>query len=174
MPTRRFLVIHFTAGAAGQSSIDYWRKLNKGICAHFVIERNGELIQCRPCDKTAGHAGSSRWKDPKTKYTYIALNQCTIGIELANGGDAFPDRFSTLTPTVAKHKHHAQAKPWETYPEAQILKCMELAAVLVKRYNLDDVVGHEDVSPYRKSDPGPAFPMQRLREHCGFKGLPKP
>ena len=43
MAIRRFLVVHFTAGATGRSSVEYWRQLNKGVCAHFVIERNGEI-----------------------------------------------------------------------------------------------------------------------------------
>jgi len=174
MPTRRFLIIHFTAGATGKSSINFWRELGSGICAHFVIERDGSISQCRPCNRTAGHAGSSQWKDPKSGITYLALNQCSIGIELANGGDAFPQKFTTLKPTLAKHKNEATAKQWETYDPRQIAACKELSKALVERYNLDDVVGHEDVAPRRKTDPGPAFPMLELRQFCGFKGLPKP
>lgn len=172
MATRRFLVIHFTAGAFAQSSITWWRRLNNGVCAHFVIDRDGTIYQCRPCNRTAGHAGSSRWKDPKTGITYVGLNSCTIGIELANGGDAHPERFSKLPPTIARHKNGGPHKPWETYPSAQIAACEMLSKLLVDRYNLDDVVGHEDISPNRKSDPGPAFPMLKLREACGFQGLP--
>lgn len=172
MAIRRFLVIHFTAGASGLSSIGYWKQLGNGVCAHFVIERDGTIYQCRPCNRTCGHAGSSRWNDPNTDITYFALNHCSIGIELANGGDAFPERFSSLVPTVASHKHGGRAKEWETYPAAQLAACEELSKVLVARYRLDDVVGHEDIAPARKNDPGPAFPMRKLRESCGFKGLP--
>ena len=172
MAIRRFLVIHFTAGATGQSSIGYWKQLGNGVCAHFVIERDGTIYQCRPCNRTAGHAGSSRWADPKTGITYYGLNACSIGIELANGGDAFPERFSSLKPTIARHKNGGHAKEWETYPAAQLAACEELSRALVARYHLDDVVGHEDIAPARKNDPGPAFPMLALRKACGFKGLP--
>lgn len=168
MAIRRFLVIHYTAGATGKSSIDYWRKLANGVCAHFVIERDGTIIQCRPCNRTAGHAGSSKWKDPNTGITYFGLNSCSIGIELANGGDTFPERFSEIPPTIARHKHGGPTKEWETFPAAQIAACEMLSKVLVDRYNLDDLVGHEDIAPNRKSDPGPAFPMAALRKACGF------
>lgn len=70
MAIRRFLVIHFTVGASAASSIGWWRKLGNGVCAHFVIERDGTIYQTRPCNRTAGHAGSSKWKDPKTGITY--------------------------------------------------------------------------------------------------------
>jgi N-acetylmuramoyl-L-alanine amidase len=173
MAIRRFLVIHFTAGAFAQSSITWWRKLNNGVCAHFVIDRDGTIYQCRPCNRTAGHAGSSKWRDPKTGITYIGLNSCSIGIELANGGDAFPQKFSKLRPIFAAHKNGGKAKEWEQYTPAQIAACEELSKVLVDHYHLDDVVGHEDIAPDRKSDPGPAFPMLQLREACGFRGLPK-
>jgi len=168
MAIRRFLVIHFTAGATGMSSIAWWRKLSNGVCAHFVIERDGTIIQCRPCNRAAGHAGASKWRDPKTGITYHGVNSCSIGIELANGGDAFPIQFTDLPPTVAAHKRGGPVRKWETYSARQIAACEMLSKVLVERYNLDDLVGHEDVSPGRKSDPGPAFPMGELRVACGF------
>lgn len=174
MPTRRFLVIHFTAGASAQSSIDWWRKLANGVCAHFVVDRDGTIFQTRQCDRTAGHAGRSKWNDPRTGITFHGLNACSIGIELANGGDAYPEKFSVLPPVTAAHKHGGPVKKWEAYPAAQLAACETLSKVLVARYNLDDVIGHEDAAPARKTDPGPAFPMQALREACGFPGLPTP
>jgi len=72
----------------------------------------------------------------------------------------------------AKHKNGGPVQEWETYPEAQMNSCVQVAKALVERYNLDDVVGHEDIAPDRKNDPGPAFSMKTLREACGFKGLP--
>jgi N-acetylmuramoyl-L-alanine amidase len=165
MAIRRFLVIHFTAGATGLSSIGWWRRLKNGVCAHFVIERDGTIYQCRPCNRTAGHAGASRWTDPNTGITYHGLNSCSLGIELANGGHSFPERFSDLSATMARHKHGGPVRKWETFPKAQLDACFALSRVLVERYNLDDVVGHDDVSPGRKTDPGPAFPMEKLRAY---------
>lgn len=171
MPVRRFLVIHFTAGASGQSSIDYWRQLANGVCAHLVIDRDGSVIQCRPFNRTAGHAGKSRWRHHGTLYS--GLNSCSIGIELANGGDSYPREFSALPPISARHKNGGPLTLWEAYPAAQIAACEAVAKQLVARYHLDDILGHDDIAPTRKNDPGPAFPMRKLREACGFSGLPK-
>ena len=170
MPVRRFLVIHFTSGASAQSSVDYWRTPQaKGACAHLVIDRDGTLIQCRPFNRTCGHAGQSAW------HGHTGLNACAIGIELANAGDnaALFRRWSTAL-VKARHKHGGPLTDWEAYPEPQITACITAARLLVARYHLDDLVGHDDIAPDRKNDPGPAFPMQRVREACGFKGLPSP
>ena len=169
MGTRRFLVVHFTAGASGLSSIAYWKQLNNGVCAHLVIERDGTIYQCRPFNRTAGHAGRSSWKDPNTGKTYTGLNSCSIGIELANGGDAYPTKFSKLPPVKARHKNGGPEKEWERYPAAQVEACHRVSRALVERYNLDDVVGHDDIAPSRKSDPGPAWNMAELRKSCGFE-----
>lgn len=169
MPVRRFLVIHFTAGASGKSSIDFWRTPDaKGACAHIVIDRDGKVYQCRPFNKTCGHAGKSKWKD------FDGLNSCSIGIELANAGDnaALARRWSKLPLVKAKHKFGGPVTEWEAYPQAQLDACKAVAQVLCARYKLDDIVGHEDIAPNRKNDPGPAFPMQWLREVCNFQGLP--
>ena len=174
MPTRRLLVIHFTSGASATSSIDYWKQLGTGVCAHFVIDRDGTIYQCRPCDRTAGHAGASQWKDPKTGTTYFALNACSIGIELANAGDdaALAKKWTDLPLKSARHKNGGPVCQWEQYPAEQLAACESLAKLLVARYNLDDVVGHEDIAPERKNDPGPAFPMAKLRKACGFPESP--
>jgi len=169
MPVRRFLVIHFTSGASAQSSVDFWNTASaKGACAHIVIDRDGSIIQCRPFNKTCGHAGVSKWKG------FSGLNSCSIGIELANAGDdeKLAKKWSKLAPVKAKHKNGGPVQLWEAYPAAQIAACEAVSAALVKRYNLDDVVGHDDIAPDRKNDPGPSFPMQELREACGFTGLP--
>ena len=170
MPVRRFLVIHFTSGATAQSSVNFWKTTEaKGASAHLAIDRDGSVIQCRPFNRTCGHAGKSKWKG------FEGLNSCSIGIELANAGDnsALARKWSTLPLIQARHKNGGPLVEWEAYPEAQVLKCIEVAKVLVARYKLDDIVGHDDIAPDRKNDPGPAFPMQRLREACGFSGLPK-
>ncbi len=169
MQTRRFLVIHFTSGATAKSSINFWKTpAARGASAHIVIDRDGTIYQCRPFDKTCGHAGESHWKG------FDRLNACSIGIELANAGDdsKLASKYTKLPLIKAAHRNGGLMKEWEAYPEAQLKACEEVAKTLVKRYNLDDVVGHEDIAPSRKNDPGPAFPMQKLREACGFKGLP--
>lgn len=165
MPVRRFLVIHFTSGASGQSSINFWKTpAAKGASAHIVIERDGTVIQCRPFNRTCGHAGKSRWRG------FEGLNSCSIGIELANAGDnaKLAARWSKLPLVKAKHKNGGPVQEWEAYPEAQVKSCEEVAKALVARYNLDDVIGHDDIAPDRKNDPGPSFDMGKLRVACGF------
>jgi len=171
MPIRRFLVMHNTAGASGQSSVDFWRtKEAHGASAHLVIDRDGSVIQCRPFNRTCGHAGVSSW------HGFHGLNSCSIGIELANAGDnaALARRWSKLPLVKGRHKNGGPLTEWEQYTDAQLKACIEISKALVKRYNLDDLIGHEDIAPNRKNDPGFAFPMQQVREECGFKGLPKP
>ncbi len=179
MRTRRFLVIHFTAGATGRSSIDFWKKLGTGICAHLVIERDGSVTQCRPFDRTCGHAGASQWRDPNTGRLYSGLNACAIGIELANAGNDAPAlswarRQPGFLSIFSRHKRGGPEQEWEAFPPAQTAACERISKALVTRYNLDDLIGHEDIAPDRKSDPGPAFPMQALRNACGFlDAIPK-
>lgn len=166
MPIRRFLVIHFTSGASGQSSINFWKTPEaKGASAHIVIERDGTVIQCRPFNKTCGHAGKSRWKG------FDGLNACSIGIELANAGDnaKLAAKWSKLPLVKAKHKNGGPVQEWEAYPDAQMNVCVAVSKALVDRYKLDDVIGHDDIAPDRKNDPGPAFPMGKLRVACGFQ-----
>ncbi|MDB6118401.1 MAG: N-acetylmuramyl-L-alanine amidase, negative regulator of AmpC, AmpD [Verrucomicrobiaceae bacterium] len=169
MNTRCFLVMHFTSGASAQSSVDFWKSPDaQGACAHVIIDRDGSIIQCRPFNRTCGHAGKSTWKG------LSGLNACSIGIELANAGDdeKLAKRWSKLPLVQASHKNGGPAQSWEAYSEAQLVACTAVSQALVKRYNLDDVVGHDDIAPKRKNDPGPAFPMQALREACGFSGMP--
>jgi len=174
MATRRFLVIHFTAGATGLSSIEFWHKpAAKGASAHIVIERDGTIYQCRPFNRTCGHAGSSKWKDPKTGTLYLALNSCSIGIELANAGNAvgallWARKQPGFMSIHQRHKNGGPIDEWETYPLAQVAACEAVSKALTARYNLDDVVGHDDIAHLRKTDPGPAFPLQSLRNSCGF------
>ncbi len=175
MPVRRCLVIHYTEGATAMSSIESMR--DNGLSAHLVIDRDGTIYQCRAFNRTCGHAGVSRWYDPKTGIRYEGLNKCAIGIELANAGCepgviAWAKKHGATTERLA-HRNGGRVTDWETYPEAQLTALFRVSRALVERYNLDDLVGHDDIAPERKTDPGPAFPMRELREFCGFTGLPE-
>ena len=72
----------------------------------------------------------------------------------------------------AAHSNGGPVQEWEAYPAAQLTACTAVAKVLVARYQLDDITGHDCIAPERKDDPGPAFPMANLRAACGFSGLP--
>ncbi|RBP36903.1 N-acetylmuramoyl-L-alanine amidase [Roseimicrobium gellanilyticum] len=168
MPVPKFLVVHFTCGMSGRSSVAWWNKPQaKGVNAHFVIERDGELLQCRPCNRMCAHAGPSIWKGVR------GLNACSIGIELANAGNAvqqgllFGKYRAPHGVTRATHKNGLTAD-WENYSEAQLKTCFQLAAMLHEEYQFQDIVGHDDIAPLRKNDPGPLFPMEALQNFCGL------
>ncbi len=64
---------------------------------------------------------------------------------------------------MATHKNEAAQAAWHEYSSKQLEVAVQIAALLVKTYSLKDVLGHDDISPIRKSDPGPAFPMGSFR-----------
>lgn len=171
MNIRRFLILHNTAGATALSSIHYWRTpAAKGASAHVVIDRDGTIFQCRPFNRTCGHAGASKWTDPNTGKTYTGLNSCSIGIELANASDnaTLAKKWSSMVLLRAQHKNGGPVKMWENYPAAQMDSCILVSKALIARYNLDSVAGHDDIAPTRKIDPGPGFDWDEFREHIGF------
>lgn len=171
MNIRRFLVMHFTSGATAKSSIDFWHTpAAKGAEAHLVIDRDGTIYQIRAFNQSADHAGASVWKDPNTGLSYSRLNSCSIGIEFANAGDnsSLAKRWSKLPLLKAKHKNGGSEQEWEQYTPEQIASGKAVSKALVERYNLDDLIGHDDIAPNRKNDPGPAFPMAEFRVFCGF------
>lgn len=183
MNIRRFLVIHHTAGASALSSYEFWKTPQaKEAEAHILIDRDGTVYQVMPFNQRADHAGKSAWVDPGTGKRYEYLNSCSIGIELANAGPDEPGLdahdwakkqpgYKTI---LSRHKNGGPVLPWECYPAAQLAALYEVCKVLVVRYNLDDLMGHDDIAPNRKVDPGPALDMTALRKHCGFTAeLPK-
>ena len=176
LPIRRALVIHFTGGASAKSSIDAMRQ--RGVSAHLTIDRDGTIYQSIPFSQIAFHAGASRWADPKTNIRYIGLNSYSIGIELANAGNdpdalAWAKKQPGFSIFTGKHQNGGPIEAWENFATQQLASLFSVAKLLVDRYNLDDITGHDCIAPKRKNDPGPAFPMLRLRTYCGFVGLPK-
>lgn len=174
------IVIHFTAGASAKSSIEFWKSpQSRGASAHLVIDRDGTVYQCRQFNRTAGHAGVSRWRSPQTGNLFKALNGISLGIELANAGrDAGALAWARKQPGFRSVKHrHRNGEPeseWEVYTPEQLQKCLEVCAALRAAFpSIEDITGHDCISPERKDDPGPAFPMLLLREWCGLKGLPE-
>lgn len=160
----RFLVIHFTAGNDAASSISWLRNPAAKASAHLVIDRkDGAVTQLAPFNKVTWHAGKSEWHE------LIGLNQHSIGIELDNSGRLVREGGQWKTWTrrpvpddqVVELTHPNETKPsgWHTYSEAQIASCLEAAVALHAIYKFEDILGHEDIAPGRKVDPGPAFPM---------------
>lgn len=167
----RIAVIHFTAGGSARSSAEWFRHpQNTASSAHVVIERDGTVIQCVNFEKVAWHAGRSGW------HGLVGLNRYSIGIELANWGYLRSAGAGWVTstgkpiaePFIGAHRNgnpDGSTRPigWEPYPDEQFEAARRLAAVLAETYGVDEIVGHDDIAPARKSDPGPAFNMARFR-----------
>lgn len=112
------------------------------VSAHFLIRRDGELVQFVSCNDRAWHAGVSSW------HGRARCNDFSVGIEL-EGTDTRP------------------------YERAQYRRLAELLRALACRYPLTAAVGHSDVAPGRKTDPGPAFDWRRLAGLVRTRLLPR-
>lgn len=160
----RFLVMHYTAGTTAAGAINWFTKPEAKASAHLVIDRDGSITQMVKFDRIAWHAGVSQWGEIK------GLNGHSIGIELVNAGKLVKRENGTWVNwagntipaprvTVLSHKNGSTAAGWEIYPAKQIAVALEVAIALHAHYQFEDVLGHDDISPKRKIDPGPAFPM---------------
>ena len=121
----------FTNHLDARTHPSYASIANLRVSAHFLIRRNGELLQFVPCARRAWHAGVSSWQGRES------CNDFSVGIELEG------------TDTVA-------------YASTQYRMLARLLRALYRRYAFRYVVGHSDIAPGRKTDPGPAFDWQRL------------
>lgn len=163
----RWLVMHYTAGGSASESIGWLANPDAKASAHIVIAKDGSITQMVDFNRKAWHAGESTWKGVD------GLNSYSIGIELDGFGylgKTGPGQWkfrSTSIPdsevVVATHKHGSPTGGWPRYPKAQLDAALELAKLLVRTYKLEDVIGHDDISPGRKQDPGPAFDMAGFR-----------
>jgi N-acetylmuramoyl-L-alanine amidase len=163
----KYLVFHFTAGRSAKESIDWLCSPKAKASAHVVVGRDGSIVQLVPFNIKAWHAGISHWEG------LTGLNSSSIGIEMDNAGRLtkvgsayrawFQSEYSGEEVIQAKHKFEQDFSYWHTYTEEQIQKALELASLLTKTYGLKDIIGHEDIAPGRKVDPGPAFPLSNIR-----------
>ena len=139
------IVLHFTDEHSAQQALDTLRTRNSGgpVSAHYLIGSDGHIYQLVADQMRAWHAGEGRWG------TITDLNSASIGIELDNDG------------------HSPFAQP-------QIASLLRLLAELTTRWHIPptQVIGHEDLAPGRKVDPGPLFPWQQLAD-AGFGRWPR-
>ena len=167
----KFLVIHYTAGRNASGAVKFFERSSSRVSAHLVIDHDGDITQMLPFDQVGWHAGRSRWRDIR------GLNRHSVGIELANWGklkkvadgswrswtgEAVPNDRVIL----AEHKNTpGSTHGWETFDDPQMEACLSAAKAIVKKYDMGpwDVVGHDDISPLRKVDPGPAFEMDSFK-----------
>lgn len=155
-------LIHYTAGGHADTTASWCSTPESKVSYHFIIDRGGKLIQMVPCNFMAWHAGRSTWEGRKD------INFHSIGIGLANHGHmtpAFQGAPLALNNTVyAGHKSNPNLKMhWEKFYPPQIQTLYVLLCALVDNYGIKIVLGHDDVAPDRKIDPGPAFPPLPFR-----------
>lgn len=164
------IILHFTAGASLSSAVQWFLNPKSQVSAHYVIDRDGSVVRMVPVEEKAWHAGaSSLFGDPR-------VNTISIGIEMVNWGDlrkrdgkfyCWPGEFTREydvnkygTPILANNLW------WAPYTEEQFQACASLCKELVAQFpeiTRERIVGHEDVAPGRKLDPGPAFDWERFR-----------
>lgn len=138
------LVLHYTGMETGDAAIERLTAKEAGVSAHYVVRETGEILQLVDEDKRAWHAGVSSWQGDED------LNSRSIGIEIVNGGHDWPASDGSLP----------------DYPDAQIESVIAMSQAIIARWNIpaDRIVGHSDIAPVRKADPGEHFPWQRLAE----------
>jgi N-acetylmuramoyl-L-alanine amidase len=165
------LVIHYTATLVGPPVVQAFASPSAGASAHLVLDIDGTFTQMVPFNQRAAHAGPSTWRGRPS------CNGFSIGIETVNPGplhrtpigyvETIRRRPWTGDVVHAKHKNGGPYAHWAAYSEAQLDALEEITHLLFQEYSLVDVVGHDDIAPRRKIDPGPAFPLSSLQAIFG-------
>ena len=135
----KLLVIHYTGMQSERESIMRLCNPKYKVSSHFVINQNGKIYRLVQDDQTAWHAGKSCWGK------YKNLNKNSIGIELVNKGHEFD---------------------YTNFKKKQLSSLIKICKILIKKYKIKkrNIVGHSDISPLRKIDPGEKFPWKELAD----------
>ena len=133
-----YVIIHFTAQDSLAQTLHTFTIQKTQVSAHYVIGKDGKVVHMLNDYLRAWHAGVSRWG------SISDMNSCSIGIEIDNNGN-------------------------EPFTDAQVKSLLALLSYLKKTYNIPvtNFIGHQDIAPLRKPDPGPFFPWRILAQH-GF------
>lgn len=166
-----YLIIHYTAGGTADGAISWFKNPDAKAAAHLVIDHNGAITQMIPFDTVGWHAGKSSWKG------IDGLNGHSVGIEIVNWGllkggpGAWRSSVGAMIPDsrviTARHKNFepTTVHAWEMFDESQITAATAAAMAIVAHYGIpsSNVLGHDDIAPGRKQDPGPAFNMEAFK-----------
>lgn len=131
------LVLHYTGMKSGPEALARLCDADAKVSSHYLVEEDGRVFRLVPEERRAWHAGVSFWKGETD------INGRSIGIEIVNPGHEFGYR---------------------PFPQAQVAAVIELIADIRTRWTIEDsrIVGHSDVAPDRKEDPGELFPWKQL------------
>lgn len=145
----RMVVLHYTGMRTAAAALDRLRDPEAKVSAHYFIAEDGNVVRLVPEEKRAWHAGRAYWRGIRD------VNSASIGIELANPGHEWG---------------------YTEFPEPQIAALLPLLADIMERQGIQsaNVVGHSDIAPDRKDDPGELFPWDRLARLGLAESRPKP
>jgi N-acetylmuramoyl-L-alanine amidase len=149
------LIIHYTACDLPTTLATFLKA--GGTSAHVAIDRDGSIHQLVPFNRQAFHAGFSIWDENSL------FNGRAVGIELINFG--WDVGALNVAETVnMKHKHKFVMKTrWQKYTPEQLASLLQVTKLLLSAYELQRILGHDDISAGRKQDPGPAFSWDDFR-----------
>ena len=133
----KFIIFHYTGMKKEIDSINKLTNYYSKVSSHYLIKKNGKILTLVPELYIAWHAGVSKWKN------FNSINQYSIGIEISNSG----------------HENN-----YTKFNNHQIKSVLRLSEYLIKKYKIkrDFILGHSDIAPERKIDPGEKFPWQYL------------
>ena len=133
----KFIIFHYTGMKKEFDSVNRLTSTLSKVSSHYFIKNNGQIITLVPDLYIAWHAGVSSWKN------YKFLNKHSIGIEISNPGHEFN---------------------YKKFSKKQIKSILRLTKFLIKKYKIksQNILGHSDIAPTRKKDPGEKFPWEYL------------
>ena len=133
----KFIIFHYTGMKKEKEAIERLTSMRSKVSSHYLIRYNGEIVIMVPDLYEAWHAGVSSWKNLKS------LNKHSIGIEISNPGHEYD---------------------YKKFSKKQNQSLKKLSQFLIKKYKIDkkNILGHSDVAPTRKKDPGEKFPWKYL------------
>tara|TARA_B100000575_G_C23009750_1_gene581674 strand:- start:119 stop:832 length:714 start_codon:yes stop_codon:yes gene_type:complete len=136
----KFVIIHYTGMQSEIESIKRLKDLRSKVSCHYLINRKGKIFQMVKDTRVAWHAGKSKWKK------FENLNNNSLGIELVNKG----------------HRYG-----YQSFNTRQITSLIWLCKKLKKKYAIkkENFLGHSDIAPLRKKDPGEKFPWKKLNTY---------
>jgi len=140
----KFIIFHYTGMKREENAIKKLISDKSSVSSHYFIKKNGEILNLVPDVYVAWHAGISGWRN----YSY--LNKNSIGIEISNSGHSFK---------------------YNNFTKKQINSVYKLSKFLIKKYKIKNknILGHSDIAPERKKDPGEKFPWKYLsKKNIGY------
>lgn len=146
------IILHYTGMPTGEAALERLRDPASKVSCHYLVEEDGRIFRLVPEERRAWHAGKSSWKGETD------CNNASVGVEIVNPGHEFGYR---------------------QFPDVQVEAVTALVSDIRTRWDVSDarILGHSDVAPSRKEDPGELFPWKALAaagHGLWFEAVPAP